>query len=403
MIAQLRFRFALLMFLLLSVLVGAPLSAQDSAPEYRIVGYYSSWSIYARQYFVPDIPADKLTHINYAFANISDAGECILGDSWADTEYSYPGDTDTQPLRGNFHQLNLLKQAHPHLRTFISVGGWSWSGKFSDVALTAESREIFARSCVDFMLEYGFDGIDLDWEYPAGGGDIANVERPEDEENFILLLDAVRTELDARGDGYLLTIAAGAGRAKYATLDWVRIHALLDWINVMAYDLSGGWSAVTGFNAPLYNSTARPPEGTSVDTAMQDYVALGVPAEKLILGVPFYGYGWAAVSATNNGLHQPWRGRPPGTWEAGAFDYSDLLENYIDGAYTRYWDEAAQVPYLYNADEGVMITYDDPESLAIKAQYVRDQGFGGVMFWELSPDDDAATLLTTLYETLNTP
>ena len=393
---------SLILFLIVLVSIAPAAAQDDTAEDFRVIGYYTAWSIYARQYFVTDIPAEQLTHINYAFANVSEDGECTVGDPYADTEYVYPGDTDSQPLRGNFNQLNLLKQAHPHLRTLISVGGWTWSAHFSDAALTPESRERFAQSCVDFMLEYGFDGLDLDWEYPTGGGNVGNTERPEDPENFILLLQAVREELDARGEGYLLTIAAGAGRRSYEPLDWERIHPLLDFINVMAYDMSGAWSEVTGFNAPLYESTENPPEGTSADTALRDYLALGVPADKLVMGVPFYGRGWLGVGAENNGLHQPFTGQPNGTWETGYFDYSDLAENYIDGgAYEYFWDETARMPYLYSAEEGVMITFDDAAALAAKADYVRENGLGGIMIWELSADDDAYTLLTAINDGLN--
>jgi chitinase len=119
----------------IGVLTMRPASAQE--PTYRIIGYYTSWSIYARSYFVTDIPADKLTHINYAFANVSESGECIVGDEWADTQYRYPDDPAQAPFLGNFRQLNVLKESHPHLKTLISVGGWTWSEHFSDAALTA--------------------------------------------------------------------------------------------------------------------------------------------------------------------------------------------------------------------------------------------------------------------------
>ncbi len=387
-------RFRNLSFCALAVLLlsAVPLAAQETTPEpsnYRVVGYFTSWGIYGRSYFVTDIPADQVTHINYAFARISEDGEVMLSDDWADVDFPYPTDTDSDPLKGNFHQLQLLKAAHPNLQTLISIGGWTYSGRFSNVALTANSRAKFAKSVVDFVVQYGFDGADIDWEYPTGNGAPLNTERPEDKENYVLLLQELRAQLDAQGaqDGhhYLLTIAASAGSNYYNALDWSRIAPALDWINVMAYDMSGGWSDVTGHNAPLYDSTAHPPEGTSVNTTIQDYLALGIPANKLVLGVPFYGRGWSGVADVNNGLHQRYDGLPPGTWEEGAFDYGDLVDNYV-GSYARFWDDAAQVPWLYDADKGVMITYDDPESMALKTQYVVDQGLGGVMFWEFTQD-----------------
>ncbi len=363
-----------------------PLSAQDQ--PYRVIGYFPSWSIYADPpYLVTDIPADQLTQINYAFAGISDAGEIALLDPWADTQVPYPG--SDQP--GNFHQLQLLKAAHPSLQTLISIGGWSASGKFSDVALTPESREKFARSVVDFIQRYGFDGVDIDWEFPTGGGADGNVERPEDVDNFVLLLQALRDQLDA--GHYLLTIAAGSGKSAYQPLDWARIAPLLDWINVMTYDFVGAWSAVTGFNAPLYNSTPNPPEAGSVDQTLSDLLALGIPADKLVMGVPFYGRAFAGAAPENHGLHQPFAGVPEGT--DGAVVYRDLAANQI-ATYPRYWDAAAQVPWLYDPATQTMISYDDPESLALKAQYVRDHDLGGIMIWALNQDTDASALLTAV-------
>lgn len=382
--------------LLVGLLAAGTVSGQESAPGYRVVAYFTSWSIYARNYFVTDIPAEKLTHINYAFFNISEAGECILGDPWADVEFPYPGDADGETLRGNFKQLALLKEQHPGLQTLMSIGGWTWSGRFSDTALTAESREKFARSCIALMTQYGFDGLDIDWEYPGGGGLEGNAARPEDTVNFTLLLAELRAQLDAQGAqderGYLLTIAAPAG-SQYRQMELDKIHDYLDWINVMTYDFAGGWSARTGFNASLYGAT-------SADTALRAYLEAGIPAAKLQMGVPFYGRGFAGVADTDDGVNQPFNGLPKGSWEPGFFDYSDLAANYV-GAFERHWDETARVPWLYSATEGVMISYDDAESLVAKADYVRDAGLGGVMIWELSADDDANTLLATLYDRLN--
>jgi len=198
------------------VLLGIAVQAQETSAPKRIVGYFTSWAIYGREYFVNEIPADKLTHINYAFANVSKEGECLIGDSWADVEIAFEGDAQDAPFKGNFNQLKLLKEKNPNLKTLISIGGWTWSRLFSDVALTEESRDKFAASCVKFMMDYGFDGIDVDWEYPTGAGDATNHETPEDPENFILLMAEMRAQLDAAGevDGthYLLTIAASSNR-----------------------------------------------------------------------------------------------------------------------------------------------------------------------------------------------
>lgn len=381
-----------MVFIMMSLVAFTQVS---DAPR-RIVAYYSSWSIYARQYFVTDIPADKITHINYAFANISESGECTLGDPWADSEFPYPGETEGSGLLGNFNQLRLLKERHPHLQTLISVGGWTWSDHFSDVALTDESRQRFAASCVAFMRQYGFDGLDIDWEYPAGGGEPGNVERPEDPANFKRLMDELRRQLDEQGqaDGrqYLLTIATGAGNRHLEGIDWEAVHPALDWINIMAYDYSGSWSRQTGFNAPLYLEKGSE-SGGSADAAMRAYREAGVPADKLVLGVPFYGRGWREVAEVNNGLHQLYGAVSAG---GGFYNYRDLVGILIENM-PRYWSDEAKVPWLYMPETGLMISYDDPESLTYKVNYVRDNGFGGIMIWELASDDKDATLLRAVH------
>ena len=388
-------------------LAAAPLRVQGQVNPLpaRLVGYYAGWAMYDRQYFITDIPADKLTHLNYAFADVSAEGEIVPSDPWGDTQFPYPGDDENAPLLGNFHQLQLLKQAHPDLKTLIAVGGWTLSARFSDAALTAESRAKFARSAVDFVTRYGFDGVDLDWEFPTGGGAEGNVERPEDPANFVLLLAEVRAQLNAQaakdGKTYLLTIALGSDPNTYQPLDWPSLIPLLDWINVMTYDMAGDYSAMTGFNAPLFNSADEPPEGMSADSTIMNLLALGIPADQLVVGVPFYGRGWIGVGPENNGLHQPFKALAPGTWELGNFDYDDLEANYV-GKFRRFWDSRALSPWLYDPAQQLMISYEDPESLAVKARYVRERGLGGVMIWELSIDRSGA-LLSALDEALNAP
>jgi chitinase len=371
---------------------------------WRVVGYFTAWGVYGRDYHVDELPAAQLTHINYAFANISPSGECVLGDPYADTERTYPGDRWDDPLRGSFRQLQLLKERHPHLRTLISVGGWTWSGRFSDVALTEASRARFATSCADFMERYGFDGIDVDWEYPISGGEPSNVTRPEDRANYTLLLRALRRELDARGAAsgrrYLLTIAAPAGPAIIENLEVEALPSILDWINVMSYDFHGAWGTRTGFNAPLRAIAGDPnPEpirsGFNIDAAVRTYLARGVPPSQLVLGVPFYGRSFQNVDATQNGLFQPHGGAAEGTWERGVVDWKDLRANYLP-TWTRHWHAEAQVPWLYDPIRRVMISYDDPESLRIKRDYARGLGLGGVMIWEMSADDAEGSMIAAV-------
>jgi len=370
----------------------------------RLVGYYTSWSVYDRNYHVPDIPAEQITHINYAFANLS-GGEIVLGDPYADIDRFYPGDSwDPDSLRGCFHQLQLLKQSHPNLKTLISVGGWTWSTYFSDVALTPASRALFAASCVGFVQAYGFDGVDIDWEYPVSGGLPGNIYRPEDRENYTLLLAELRAQLDAAGD-YLLTIAGPASPFIIGNLEVDLIHPYLDWINVMTYDFHGPWmgegDAVTGFNAALYPAPDDPlPEPFrstfNLDAAIQTYLELGVPAEKLHAGLAFYGRGFGNVADMNNGLYAAYSGPSgQGTWEPGVFDYTDLAANYIDqGGYTAHWHADAMVPWVYSPAAQVMISYDDSASIDAKASYILSRELGGAMFWEFCADRGGVLLQT---------
>lgn len=380
-------------------------TGDDTGPpplaQARIIGYFPAWAVYDRDFHVADIPADKLTHINYAFANLDANGHCVLGDAYADTDKFYEGDSwDEGSLRGSFHQLQVLKQAHPNLRTLISVGGWTWSSGFSSAAATADGRAGLASSCVAFMRQYGFDGVDIDWEYPVGGGLEGNQNSPEDRHNYTLLLAELRAQLDAAesedNKTYDLSIAAPAGPSIIAHLELDQIHPHLSWINVMAYDFFGGWSPQTDFNAPLHGSLDTPESQTmSVDAAVQAYLAGGVPNAKLVVGVPFYGRGFLGAKTGDNGLHSPFQGLAMGTWEAGIFDYSDLVANYIP-KYTRHWHETAQVPWLYDPNTGLMISYDDEQSVGLKAEYIRGQKLGGAMAWDLSGDATEGSLLAVL-------
>lgn len=349
--------------------VAAPASA------FKIVGYFAGWNAYgARKFRVSDIPADKLTHVNYAFGKVSAGGLCI--------EDNPSGD------HANFADLQKLKQRYPHLKTLISLGGADGSKYFPVAVKTADSRKQFVASCVRFMQDNSFDGIDIDWEFPSNA---------EEKQNYGAMLTEFRAQLGTR---YLLTIAAPAGPDDYTSVAWTSIARDLDWINLMTYDFAGSWSAMTNFDAPLYASSTDPAKGKSAKlynghATVQAYLAAGVPANKILLGVPFYGRGWKGVANTNHGLYQKFDGVPKGTQGGGAFDYRDLKQNYLP-TYTRYWNDEAKVPWLYSSSTQTMISYDDPESIGIKANYARTQQLGGVMIWELSTDDDQHSLLNAI-------
>ncbi len=337
----------------------------DSDRELVYVAYFVEWGVYERAFGVADIPPE-VTHLNYAFAQVTD-GQCAFNDSWAALYKD----------GGNIQQLEDLKASRPDLKTLLSVGGWTLSEPFSELAASESGRQLFAESCVDFMLLHGFDGLDIDWEYPVSGG--LDAGRAADKENYTLLLHRVRDQLDLAGVGHLLTIAAPAGPTTIENMDIPDLAGPLDWINLMTYDLHGGWESTTGHNAPLYAS-----DGLSVDDAVQAYLDAGVPAEKLTLGLPYYGRGYGGAE----GLGQHFTGLPDGTWESGVFDYEDLRDHYVGASgWTRYWDADAGVPYLVSESQRVVISYDDAESIQGKVDYARERGLLGVMAWELSAED----------------
>ncbi|HEX6242425.1 MAG TPA: glycoside hydrolase family 18 protein, partial [Polyangiales bacterium] len=271
-------------------------------------------------------------------------------------------------------------------------------------AATDAARKTFASSCVDFMVEHGFDGVDIDWEYPMGGGLEGNETRPEDKANYTLLLQALRAELSARqkaqgrAEAYLLTIAAPAGPSIIEHLESGAIARVVDWINVMSYDFHGAWEKMTGHNAPLRQATGDALTGFNVESAIDAYLKAGVPASRLVMGVPFYGRSFAGVSAgATHGLHQGTRGAGPGTWENGILDYHDIVAKYLNASgYVRYVDDSASVPYLFDATQGVFISYDDPESIKQKRALITKKQLAGSMVWDLTSDTRDNVLLNAL-------
>jgi len=383
-------------------LIEAPLALQIQAmeaytavlPDYVVGGYYTNWSTYGRNFQVKDIPADKLTHVFYAFTKIEN-GEVALTDPWADIQQTFGGKYTWQQsqagLAGNLAELKALKQNNPNLKTMMSVGGWTLSSPFSDAALTDSSRTKFATSAVQLMVKYGFDGLDIDWEYPVGGGEAGNINRPEDKQNYTLLLQTLRQELNKQqtidGKQYQLTIASPAGASTMANLELAQISQYIDFFNLMAYDYHGStFESTTNHNAPLYAGLGQ----QSIDSTIQGYLNAGVAAEDIVLGAPAYGYGWAGVPNINNGLFQSSSGKASGTWATGVYDYKDLYNKLQTqpSVYTRYWDDIAKVPYIYSpTDQGGMFSsYEDSQSIGIKTNYIKDKGLGGMFFWDLSSD-----------------
>jgi len=385
-------------------------SARDgvfSRPR-RIIGYYAGWTSKAKNYTPLDIPADKLTHVNYAFALIDVDGRAALPDPETDIGHAdVAASPDLGSLRGNFNQLRLLKERHPHLRTLISIGGWTGSGRFSDAVATERKRREFVGSCIALFITRWpgvFDGIDIDWEFPVCCGLPENSYRPDDKENCTLLFLELRRQLDelgaVTGRHYLLTAAFPAGRKLPLTcFDVLEAGRILDWINVMTYDMNESErNGVTNFNAPLRPTTGDPGslavrQAWSVEGTARVFKEAGVPREKIVIGVPFYGRGFTGVPNVNDGLFQPFTGTM-------SPDYHTIEADFLT-KFQRFWHPEAGAPWLYDAESGTMLSYDDPDAIAGKTYFVREQGLGGVMLWELSGDDDESSLLTAISSQLN--
>lgn len=368
-------------------------AAPDAAP--RVVGYLFGPPAHAPG-LIAALPANAYTHINYAFANVSPEGAMILGAPCIDVGACDSTAALPDTLGGNFRALAALKAAHPHLRVLVSVGGWGWSAHFSDAALTDSSRRAFASSGVGLFLHKWpglFDGFDIDWEFPVGGGLPTNTVRPEDRENYTLMLAELRRQLDEEtrrtGKKYTLTVALNAHAPRNNHVELDRITPLVDWINVMTYDFHDRGSPIANFNAPLRSPVGDVAPSYNVDSSLAMYLAAGVPPAKLVVGVPFYGRAYGRVAAEHDGLLQPTSGPPPADVTAGGMDYKSLIAKQLaKRGFVRHWDAVAQVPWLYNKDTGAWITYDDEQSIAAKADYARTNALGGVMIWQIAGDDD---------------
>lgn len=368
---------------LLSLLAHAPSltaartdSRAHSAEPLQIIAY-----IFPRDHVIEpgEVDAQKLTRINYAFANIQDGR--IVAVSPADAP--------------NFAALAALKQQNPSLKVLVSVGGWLWSGNFSDMALTKQSRRRFIDSVAAFIDHYQLDGLDIDWEYPAQTG-AGNRFRPQDQQNYTLLLKELRARFNHEQRRLqrplLLSVAAGASTEFLEHSEMGRVQRYVDTVNLMAYDYyEPDDDKISGNHAPLYTDPADP-KHVSADTSVHEFERAGVPAQKIVLGVPFYGHVWGNVTAANHGLFQS------GSMVPNAFaSYRNIVASMLNQGFTRYWDAAASVPYLYSEQKLQFVSYDDPESLALKCAYVRREKLGGMMFWDYAGDASGA-LLTTIHD-----
>ncbi len=370
--------------------------------RHLLVGYFTQSDLYyPTPFYVKNLvssgSAEHLDQINFASGSVVN-GSCSVGDVQADLMTAYSAensvngkaDESASKFRGYFHQLEELKWRYPRLKIFISL-----EGRAADFAEDAapEHRAAFVASCVNLFLRgefapgvarpHLFDGVDIDWESP----------QQEDAANFRALIEEFRRQMNTVRPGLRLSVAVDQSPDRLPGTDFAALAPLVDEFGIMNYDYAGPWSATTGFVAPLFVSAAVPDPSASIERSIARYKATGIPESKLLMGLPFYGYGWTAVSEANHGLFQPGRAM------RGDQPYHSIRAFAASSSVFR--DELSQAPWLFDGQN--FWTYEDPVSIRYKVSYAASQHLGGVMIWELSGDTADAELLNSAYGALHRP
>ncbi|WP_323174343.1 glycosyl hydrolase family 18 protein [Natrialba sp. PRR66] len=431
-------------------------AGHPSSDEKRVVAYYRQWAQYDRDFVPGDIPFEQVTHVQYAFARPEEDGSVeLVGDSHGQQVF-YAEEDWQGPDRGKTFAEYAAER--DDTKFVLSIGGWGDSEYFSDAALTQANRERFASDCVDLVEMANLDGIDIDWEFPGGGGctgddpvcDMDNVVRDGDQERFTLLCQEVRDQLNTaatndpeRDEPYELTAAVSAnpeiveGTADGNDgLEHDELSDILDFIQVMTFDYRGIWSETTGHHAPLMENSDDTFEDAHVwnaEYALQYWADQGWDPDQLNMAVPFYGRSWTDVqpptddigTGEDDGLFQPYEGTgrdasgegsypswdpAQGTSYAGVWEWFDLESDGREGSnpvdlegpgWETYFDEDAVTAWSFNADERLMISHDTEQSMAAKMDWLRDSPYGGTMLWAIGGDTYDGALIGTLWQSLN--
>ncbi len=396
------------------------LTAQaQSSTSKRFVAYFSNWAQYRQgggKFFPDQIDPSLFTHINFAFGMFGFVSWSIDPTETRTGDQRYTGDYTVQPVEWNdqkvlYPAIQSLKQKNPNLKTLLSIGGWSFNScddtpesagtkypygpftcqLFSKMAADANGRTQFIKSAIDYAKQYGFDGIDLDWEYPAvstrGGQDA-------DYDNYLALLKEFR---QTAGQDFLITVASAAVPKGSKTGDsffqWMaQCSQYLDWFNVMSYDYHGAFddpnTVGTGANAPLLQDSV--PNGTfDIKDTVESYLKANIPKEKIVLGMPTYGRSYVVADRTD-GFGKPFSSPGPAgsaTATPGILAYFEILEKIANGELdVQRWDDATLTPYAYSTKTGLWVSYDDEKSLGYKVSYVIEKELGGAMVWAIDLD-----------------
>jgi chitinase len=343
--------------------VSTALLAKDAG--FRIVGYYAGNKIP-----IDSFETDKLTHLIFCFGHLEG------------NRFSLRNASDTSMIR----TMVALKKYHPALKVLLSLGGWSGCRTCSEVFADADARMEFANSVREVTDYFGTDGIDIDWEYPVVKGFPGHPRSPEDRPNFTALLRSLR---EANRPDFELSFAAG-GYSDYidSAIEWKEVVPLVDFINVMTYDLVHGYSTVSGHHTPLYSTNLQT---ESTDHAVQLLMSEGVPSEKIVIGCGFYGRIFRIQDGYPAGLYQP-------ASFLNTFRFSDAKETlFKENGFEVFWDKQAQAPFAIDSTRHLVATYDDEQSVSLKTEYAVSKKLGGVMFWQLCDDKLRGGLLNTIW------
>ncbi|BCL77337.1 hypothetical protein JHS3_30730 [Jeongeupia sp. HS-3] len=359
----------------------------------RLIGYFPFWASYSHGASLADTPAEQLTDLIYAYARLGADGSVSPGDFFADLVKIHQGDT---LHRGNYALVPLLHQRNPALNVLISVGGWNWSTHLSSVAADPVKRRRFVTTTLALFDRYGFDGIEIDWRFPVVGGHPDTSKRADDAANLQRLTHELRSGCAVRPRCVIaLTVSPQAEQRA----GWVFPAMLkdVDFISLIATDFHGSWSARTGHKSPLHASAAEP----SVARAVTELKAAGVAANKLVLALPAQGIAWLGVPAAGQGLNQPHKGVPLGTWDnektgpTGIFTYTEITRMAASGDFEQHWDDVAQADTLYQPGSGQLLSYESPRALAAKLAFADREGLAGIALWEISSDAPNGLLAQT--------
>lgn len=380
-----RLKLMMLPVLALAITLNSQAAATAADPQYNVVCYFASWAVYRQdngKYDVEDIDPDLCTHHIYTFAGLGSDHKIYSLDPYRDLEDDWGN--------GGYLRFTGMKARSPQIKTMLSIGGWNeGSENYSNMCESSENRATFVSSAVDFLEKYNFDGLDFDWEYPTQreGG------KPEDKENFSLLMKELGEALHPRG--LLLSAAiAGARQTTDQAYNVVDVAKYVDFMNILSYDYHGTWDNFIDHDSPLYLSQKDVERGEpfswfSVNYTMQYFLGMGIAPAKLMMGFPLYGHGFTLSDPAKHAPYDSNEGpmnECPYTLEAGFCGYNELCERiFSDSGWTDVMDPEMKAVYSYK--DSTWIGWENQETVQYKLDYLKSIGVGGAMLWSIDTDD----------------